>query len=399
MKSHRYLFQEHIAQTTLHSLQFEIEKAQGSYLYGKDGKKYLDLIGGISVCNIGHSHPNVINAIKTQADNYLHVMVYGEVVQGPQSQFAGLLASTLPESLSNIYFTNSGSEGIEGAMKLAKRHTGRTEIIAADRSYHGSTQGSMSIFGDIKWRSAYGPLLPDISFINFNEKNDLDKITKRTACVILEPIQAENGIRIPDISYIQAVRKKCTEVGALLVFDENQTGFGRTGKLWAFEHFNIIPDILVLGKALGGGTPMGAFISSKAIMRDIATNPYLGHMTTFGGHPLCCAAGKAALEVILKDKLIDKVEEKGLLLKNKILKHLDKPREIRQIGLMLAVEMENSDIVLKVIRSAMQHPSKPLFIDWFLFADHCIRLVPPLNISDEELEWAGEYIAICINNL
>lgn len=397
-KSNRYLFQEHIAHTTLSPLGLEISKAQGSYLYDAEGRAYLDMIGGISVCNIGHSHPKVVNAIQQQAAEYLHVMVYGEMIQGPQSQFAGLLASTLPDNLQNIYFTNSGSEGIEGAMKLAKKATGRAEIIACDRSYHGSTQGAMSLFGDIKWRSAYGPLLPNISFIEFNEIKDLDKITDKTACIIIEPIQAEAGIQIPDLEYMKALRARCNETGTLLVFDENQTGFGRTGTMWAFEQFKIVPDILVLGKALGGGTPMGAFISSKKIMNNIATHPILGHMTTFGGHPLCCAAGHAALKVILEEQLIDQVNHKGKLLKKALTELLSPEIKIRQIGLMLAIELKSLEEVLEVIQRCLEHKKNPIFIDWFLFADHCLRLVPPLNIKDDELKWAAELIATSINS-
>lgn len=397
-KSNRYLFQEHIAHTTLTPLGLEIQKAEGSYLYDKDGQAYLDMIGGISVCNIGHSHPKVVKAIQSQAAKYLHVMVYGEIIQGPQSQFAGLLASTLPENLQNIYFTNSGSEGIEGAMKLAKKATQRTEIIACDRSYHGSTQGAMSLFGDIEWRAAYSPLLPDINFINFNDHKDLEKITSRTACVIIEPIQAEAGIQIPDIEYMKALRNKCNETGTLLVFDENQTGFGRTGTMWAFEQFEVIPDILVLGKALGGGTPMGAFISSKPLMQHIATNPILGHMTTFGGHPLCCAAGHAALQVILEENLISKVKEKGKLFKEALAQQIDSEITIRQVGLMIAVELTSSDEALKIIQHCLTHKTQPIFIDWFLFADHCLRIVPPLNIKEEELIWAANLIATALNS-
>lgn len=399
MKNHRYLFQEHIAHTTLSPLGFEVSKAAGSYLYDKDGKAYLDLIGGISVCNIGHSHPNVVKAIQEQAASYLHVMVYGEVIQGPQSEYAGALAKTLPSSLQNIYFTNSGSEGIEGAMKLAKKYTGRTEIIACNHSYHGSTQGAMSIFGDEKWRSAYAPLLPDINFMDFNNEEHFNQITERTACVIIEPVQAEAGIQIPKQGYLEALRQRCSEVGALLVFDENQTGFGRTGSLWALDKFKVTPDILVLGKALGGGTPMGAFISSKEIMQSIASNPILGHMTTFGGHPLCCAAGNAALSVILEENLLDKVEEKGAYFKKQLSIHLKNDIKIRQIGLMLAIELPSIDEVLTIIKKVLEHPEKPLFIDWFLFADNCIRLVPPLNITKEEIDWASELIALNINDL
>lgn len=399
MKNNRLLFQEHVAHTTLAPLALEIVEAKGSYLVGEDGKTYLDMIGGISVCNIGHSHPKVVKAIQEQAEKYLHVMVYGEIVQAPQSEYAGLLASILPDHLNNIYFVNSGSEGIEGAMKLAKRYTGRREIIACDRSYHGSTQGSMSIFGDEEWRAAYAPLLPGIQFINFNNIDDIQNITEETACVIIEPVQAENGIRIPDKEYMQALRARCTEVGALLVFDENQTGFGRTGKMWGFEQFGVEPDILALGKALGGGTPMGAFISSKEIMSSIAANPILGHMTTFGGHPLCCAAGKAALEVMIEDDLVKQVESKGQLFKNTFLNKIEKAIEIRQIGLMIAIELGNLEEVLKIIDDCRKEEKQGIFIDWFLFADHCVRIVPPINIKDEELVYAAELIAEKINLL
>jgi acetylornithine/succinyldiaminopimelate/putrescine aminotransferase len=304
------LFLNHNAQTSTSPIGLEIVKAEGCELIDVNGKKYLDLIGGISVANVGHRHPYVIEAIKKQLDDYLHVMVYGEFVQSPQVQYAKLLTDNLPASLNSVYFTNSGAEAVEGAMKLAKRITGRTEIIAFNNSYHGSTQGALSIIGDEYWRNNYRPLLPGIQHLNYNSFPDLDRINDKTACVIAETIQAEAGVIKPEKAWIQALAAKCKKEGALLILDEIQAGFGRTGKLWAFEHFDIIPDILLLGKALGGGMPLGAFISAKKNMDALTNNPVLGHITTFGGHPVCCAAGMAAFRFLLSSNIIKEINEK-----------------------------------------------------------------------------------------
>jgi acetylornithine/succinyldiaminopimelate/putrescine aminotransferase len=382
----RQLFQNHLAPTSLEPLGLVIKKANGAKLYDENGKAYIDLIGGISVCNVGHCHPKVVKAIQQQAEKYLHVMVYGEVIQSPQVQYAGLLAQNLPENLTCVYFTSSGAEAVEGAMKLAKRLTGRTEIIACHNSYHGSTQGALSLLGDEYWRRSFRPLLPDIRHIRHNDNDSLSLITERTACIILEPIQAEGGVLVPEVEWMRALRKRCDETGALLILDEIQTGFGRTGKLWAFSHFDILPDVLLLAKALGGGMPLGAFIASGEKMEALADHPILGHITTFGGHPVSCAAGKAALEIILEEKLVDEVAGKGALFLD-LLKH-PAIKAVRGKGLMIAVEFADFESVQKVIRHGLQAQPAGIFSDWFLFAPNCLRIVPPLVISEEEIRQA-----------
>ena len=308
--NHRQLFLQHVAQTSPAPLALEIEKAEGCRLWDVHGKSYIDLIAGISVCNVGHRHPEVIRAIQKQLDHYLHVMVYGELVQSPQVQYATLLTRHLPDTLNCVYFTNSGSEAIEGAMKLAKKVTGRGEIIAFQNSYHGSTHGALSIIGDEYWRNAYRPLLPGIQHAVYNSFEDLSWITTKTACVVAETIQAEAGVNLPQQEWLAALRNRCNETGALLILDENQCGFGRNGSLWAFQQYNLVPDVLVLGKALGGGMPLGGFVANKQFMDAFTDNPVLGHITTFGGHPVCCAAGSAAMTVLLEEQLIDQVSSK-----------------------------------------------------------------------------------------
>lgn len=379
----RQLFQQHVAPTSPEPMALPITKAEGVYLYDDTGKAYIDLIGGISVCNVGHRHPKVVQAIKDQADQYLHVMVYGEVIQSPQVRYASLLASHLPQSLDCVYFTNSGAEAVEGAMKLAKRHTGRSEIIACVHSYHGSTQGALSLLGDEYFRNAYRPLLPQIRHIRHNHMEDLELITEQTACILLETVQAEGGVLAPSPEWMLALRKRCDETGTLLILDEIQVGFGRTGSLWGFEQYNIIPDVLLLGKALGGGMPLGAFISSNQIMQDLSHKPILGHITTFGGHPVSCAAGKAALEALLDEKMIDTVFEKEQLFRAQLVHpHI---RGINSKGLMMAVRFKDFEMVQKVIKGCLE---QGLFTDWFLFASDCIRIVPPLTISREEIQEA-----------
>lgn len=297
----RELFLRHIAQTSPAPLSLEIVKAEAAVLYDAGGKEYIDLIGGISVANTGHRHPRVIAAIQEQLDAYLHVMVYGEFVESPQVQYAKLLTDYLPASLNSVYFTNSGAEAVEGAMKLAKRVTNRSQIIAFKNSYHGSTQGALSIIGDEYWRNAYRPLLPDVLHLEYNSFDAIDEISERTACVIAETIQGEAGVKAPSKEWMQALREKCTATGTLLILDEIQTGFGRTGKLWGFEHFGIVPDMILLGKALGGGMPLGAFVAHKKLMDTFTENPVLGHITTFGGHPVCCAACMAAMKALLEE--------------------------------------------------------------------------------------------------
>ena len=333
--THREIFFRHIDQTSTAPLALEIVKAQGANLYDVHGKEYIDIIGGISVANVGHRHPKVIEAIQKQLEAYLHIMVYGEFVETPQVHYAKLLTDHLPGSLNSVYFTNSGAEAVEGAMKLAKRITGRTGIIAFNNSYHGSTQGALSVLGSEYWRNAFRPLLPGIIHREFGSFEALQDITGQTACVIAETVQAEAGIIVPSIEWMQALRKKCSETGTLLVLDEIQTGFGRTGKLWGFEHFEIIPDILLLGKALGGGMPLGAFIGGKKLMNAFTENPILGHITTFGGHPVSCAAGMASLKVLIEEKILDSVREKEQLFRS-LLVH-EKIKAIRSFGLWMAV--------------------------------------------------------------
>ncbi len=383
----RELFFRHVAQTSPAPLALEIIKAEGSSLYDVDGKEFLDLIGGISVGNVGHRHPEVIKAIQEQLEKYLHIMVYGEFIQSPQVQFAKLLTDNLPSSLNAVYFTNSGAEAVEGAMKLSKRLTNRTQIIAFNKSYHGSTQGALSIIGDEYWRNAYRPLLPDILHLDFNEMDSLKSVTEKTACVIVETIQAERGIVAPSNEWIKALRNKCSETGALLVLDEIQAGFGRTGKLWCFEHFDIVPDILLLGKALGGGMPLGAFIADHKIMNMLTDNPVLGHITTFGGHPVCCAAGMAAMKALLEEDMMAEVKKKETLFCSLLLH--EKIKTVRSFGLWMAVEFDSFETTKKIIDTCIE---KGVLTDWFLFASNCLRISPPLIISEDEIRKACEVI-------
>ena len=392
--TNRQIFLNHIGQTSPDPLALEIVKANGSTLYDINGKEYIDLIGGISVCNIGHSNQKVIDAIKAQAENFMHVMVNGELVLSPQTAYAKLLTDNLPSSLNSVFFTASGTEATEGAMKLAKRFTARTQIVAFKNSYHGSTQGSLSILGDEYWRNAFRPLLPDILHLDYNNFESLDSITEQTACVIAETIQAEAGVIVPGKKWMQALRKKCSETGTLLVLDEIQCGFGRNGTLWAFQQFEIVPDILLLGKALGGGMPLGAFIADKKMMDSLTNNPVLGHINTFGGHPVCCAAGNAAMQFLLEEKVADTVFEKEkLFLKN--LRH-SKIKNIRSRGLMIALEFESFDENKKVIDGLLK---EGIFSDWFLFASNCLRIVPPLIISENEILEACSKIKKVVSDL
>ena len=389
----RQLFLAHNAQTTNAPLLLEFERAEGVYLYDKEGKPYIDLIAGIGVSNTGHGHPYVIDAIKTQLDKYLHLMVYGEYVQSPQVKLAEKLLSFLPDELQSVYFVNSGTEAIEGAMKLAKRYTGRTQIIACYNSYHGSTQGALSIMGNEEYKQAYRPLLPGIGFIRFNEPADLDLITTETACVVMETIQGEAGIRVPNAAYMQALAARCKATATLLVLDEIQTGMGRTGKLFAFEHFGIVPDILVLAKALGGGMPLGAFIASNQVMDSLKENPILGHITTFGGHPVCCAAGLAALEVILNENLIDTIAEKEALFRE-LLVH-PAIRQYRGKGLLMTIELESFDLNKKIIDTCI---ANGVITDWFLHCSNSMRIAPPLMITLAQIRAACKVIIKAIES-
>ncbi len=387
MLTQRQLFLQHNAQTSTTPLLLEFVKAKGIYLFDNEGKRYMDLIAGIGVSNVGHCHDDVVNAVKLQAETYMHLMVYGEFVQTPQVNFAKTLADVLPANLSCTYFVNSGAEAVEGAMKLAKRYTNRTELIACKNSYHGSTQGALSLMGNEEFKQAYRPLLPDITFIDFNRLADLDKITTTTAAVFIETIQGEAGIRVPSSGYLKALRKKCTETGTLLVFDEIQCGFGRTGKMFGFEHFDIVPDILLLAKGIGGGMPIGAFISSKEIMAVLSENPILGHITTFGGHPVSCAAGLATLNAILKEDLVADVEKKGELFKT-LLQH-PAIKEVRGKGLMLAVEFDSYETNKMIIDSCI---ADGIITDWFLHCSNSMRIAPPLIITEEEIKEACNVI-------
>lgn len=383
----RNIFLRHNAQTSPAPLAIHITSASGNYLHDAEGRRYLDLIGGISVCNTGHCHPAVVEAIQKQAAEYLHVMVYGELVQSPQAQYAQMISSYLPDSLDCIYFTNSGAEATEGALKLARRVTGKTDIIAANNSYHGSTTGALSVMGDEYWRNAYRPLMPGVWHYDYNSQAMIDAINNNTACVLLETIQAEAGVIEPEIEWLTAIRNRCNETGTLLIFDEIQCGFGRTGKLWGFEHYNIIPDVMLLGKALGGGMPLGAFVSSYHNMQAFTDNPVLGHITTFGGHPVSCAAGMAAMNVLLGEQLIAEVDQKA----NLFIESLKSPAicSVRSKGLIIAVEFADVATTLRAVEHCINNG---LFTDWFLFAANCLRIAPPLTITEEEIEKACNII-------
>jgi len=387
MLSNRQLFLLHLGQTSLSPLLVEVVRAEGIYLYGPSGEKYIDLISGVSVSNCGHRHPKVVEAVRDQAGSYMHLMVYGEMIQSPQVKYALKLAGLLPGNLNVCYFVNSGSEAVEGAMKLARKSTGRSRIIYFRNAYHGSTLGALSILGSEKYKGAFKPLIPDTFCIDYNDFSALDAIDSNTACVFAEPVQAEAGVIYPAAGFLQGLREKCSEHGALLVFDEVQTGFGRTGSLFALEKFNVIPDILVLAKALGGGMPLGAFIASHEIMSALTVNPALGHITTFGGHPVCCAAGLASLEVILENNLPGQVPGKSALFR----KELVHPAitAIRGDGLLLAVETASPAYVHYAISNA---PAHGLILDYFLFCENAFRIAPPLIISDEEIIQACERI-------
>ena len=388
----REIFLRHVAQTSTSPLALEIVKAEGALLYDAGGTEYIDLIGGISVANVGHRHPKVIAAIKNQLDAYLHVMVYGEFIETPQVQYAKLLTDHLPSSLNSVYFTNSGTEATEGAMKLAKRFTGRPEVIAFNNSYHGSTQGALSIMGSEYWRNAFRPLLPAVVHLDYNARYAIDAITEETSCVIIETVQGEAGIIAPSADWMRALRKKCDETKALLILDEIQTGFGRTGKLWGFEHFDIVPDILLLGKALGGGMPLGAFIADTKIMSVLTNNPVLGHITTFGGHPVCCTAGSAAFKALLDEEMMNEINRKEQLFKS-LLTH-KRIRALRSFGLWLAVEFDSFETNRKIIDHCI---ANAVLTDWFLFAPNCLRISPPLSISVEQIKKACETLLKAMN--
>ncbi len=378
--TNRQLYLSHVAQTIATPLALEIEKAEGIYLYNPEGKKYIDAISGISVSNVGHCHPHVVKAIQEQAAKYMHLMVYGEYIYTPQVKLCEKLASILPSTLNNVYLVNSGAEATEGAIKLVKKYTGRSKLISFHKSYHGSTNGALSLMGDEYFKAMYRPLLPDTRQLNYGELADLSFIDECTAAVFFEPIQAESGIQIPSKEYVQALRKKCDEVGAILVFDEIQTGFGRTGSMFAFESFGVVPDVLLLAKGMGGGLPIGAFIADQKIMSVFMDNPILGHITTFGGNAVTAAASLACIELLENEKLIEQVESKGLLFEKYL--SLDKVKAFRRKGLMMTLEFESFEINKKIIDACIE---KGLITDWFLFAPHCLRIGPPLIIQEDKI--------------
>lgn len=400
--SHRQHFFDHLAQTSDFPLALEIEQAEGVYMYGPDGKSYMDLISGIGVSNVGHRHPQVLAAIHAQLDKHMHLLVYGEYVQSAQVQLAKALADTLnlnlPHSspfglIDNVYFTNSGTEAVEGAMKLAKRFTRRREFISCYNAYHGATQGALSLSGAEFFKRNFRPLLPGVKHIQHGYLPDIEKITEQTAAVIIEVIGGESGVRVPEAGYLAALREKCTQTGALLILDEIQTGFGRTGSFWAFEQYGIYPDILLSAKGMGGGMPIGAFMASQQIMKVLKTNPILGHITTFGGHPVSCAASLAALRVTVDEKLPESAIAKGALFKS-LLIHPE-IKEMRGKGLMLAAEMESFEKLKSTIDRCIE---LGVVTDWFLFCDNSMRIAPPLTITEAQIREACATILKVLNS-
>lgn len=373
----------------------EVERAEGVCFFTPEGKKYYDLIAGVSVSNVGHGNPAVAEAVCRQARAYMHVMVYGELVERPQVRYAARIAEHLPAPLESVYFVNSGAEAVEGALKLAKRFTGRRRMLACRNAYHGSTQGAMSVMDSREFSDAYGPLLPGVDWIRFNEADDLERITEEIACVLVEPVQGEAGVRIPHEGYLQALRRRCDETGALLVFDEIQTGFGRTGTMFAMTKYGVTPDIVTLAKALGGGMPLGAFVSSNRVMECISHDPALGHITTFGGHPVCCAAGLAAMDYLIDNDVLAGVERKGALFERLLGGH-PAVREIRRSGLLMAVELGSSERLFRIMELFKEHG---ILSDWFLFCDTAFRISPPLTITDEEAADVCRIVTGCLDLL
>ena len=394
----RKQFLRHVAQTSPSPQLIEVARAEGVFVYTPEGKPYYDLISGVSVNNVGHGNRAVVEAVQRQVADYMHIMVYGEMVERPQVEYARLLAECLPQPLDTVYFLNSGAEAVEGALKLAKRYTARTEMISMRRAYHGSTHGAMSMMGapeGEEWKNAFRPLLPDTKAIRFNCVEDLEQITTRTACVLCEPVQGEAGVRPPEEGYLQALRKRCDEVGALLIFDEIQMGMGRSGEMFAMQRYGVTPDIVCLAKAFGGGMPLGAFISSQKIMSTLTFDPVLGHITTFGGHPVCCAAGLAAMRYLIDNKVVEDVERKGALYEE-LLKDHSAVKEIRRSGLLLAVELGQSEKLYKIMDLFIE---EGILSDWFLYCDTAFRISPPLIISDEEIRDSVRIIRSCLDRL
>ena len=394
----RKQFLRHVAQTSPGPQLIEVARAEGVFFYTPEGKPYYDLVSGVSVNNVGHGNRAVVEAVQRQAADYMHIMVYGEMVERPQVEFARLLAESLPEPLDTVYFLNSGAEAVEGALKLAKRYTHRTEMISMRRAYHGSTHGAMSMMGEPEgeeWKNAFRPLLPDTKALDFNSFADLEQITERTACVLCEPVQGEAGVRVPQDGYLQALRKRCDEVGALLIFDEIQVGMGRTGEMFAMQKYGVTPDIVCLAKALGGSMPLGAFVSSQKIMSTLTHNPVLGHITTFGGHPVCCAAGLAAMKFLQEEKVVEDVERKGAMFVE-LLKDHPAVKEIRRSGLLMAVELGES---AKLYRLMDHFIEEGILSDWFLYCDTAFRISPPLIITDDEIRNCVALIRKCLDRL
>jgi len=393
--SNRQLYYQNLATPAFVPNAIEVVKAQGIHLIDDKEEKWVDLVSGVSVSNVGHRHPKVVEAIKNQTDKYMHLMVYGEFIQSPQVQLANLLTRNLPPHLNSVFFVNSGSEANEGAMKLAKRVTGRSEIIAFKNAYHGGTHGALSILGNEQMKYAFRPLLPDIRLLDFNSLEQLNQITSRTAAVVIESIQAEAGIILPKADYLNAVKRKCEKVGALLILDDIQMGFGRTGKLFSFENYAFEPDILTIAKGMGGGMPIGAFIASKEMMNQLQFNPVLGHITTFGGHPVSCAAAKASLEVILDENLSEQAKEKGQMFVEALVGH-PKVHDIRQIGLMLAIDLGDAELGAKAMKILWENH---LIVDQFLFNTTSFRIAPPLIITKEEIVKIIQTVKTCLDQI
>ena len=394
----RKQFLEHIGQTSPSPMMVEVARAEGSFFYTPEGKRYFDLVAGVSVSNVGHANPDVVLAVQKQAADYMHVMVYGEMVERPQVEYAREIAQLLPGELDCVYFVNSGAEAVEVALKLAKRYTGRTELVSMRRAYHGSTHGAMSMMGTPEgeeWKAEFRPLLPDVKSINFNSFEDLQQITTRTAGVLCEVVQGEAGVRLPNPEWLKALRERCTEVGALLIFDEIQTGMGRTGAMFASAKYGITPDVVCLAKAFGGGMPLGGVAAKREVLNAFTHNPCLGHITTFGGHPVCCAAGLAALRYMLDNKIVEAVDKKGELFEERLKDHT-KVLEIRRSGLLLAVELGKSEYLYRLMEIFKE---EGIMSDWFLYCDTAFRISPPLTISEEEIEECSAIIRRSLDRL
>ncbi len=394
----RKQFLRHVGQTSPSPMLVEVERAEGVYFYTPEGKQYFDLVAGVAVSNVGHCNPAVVEAVQAQAAKYMHVMVYGELVETPQVEYARKVAELLPDPLESLYFVSSGAEAVEGALKLAKRYTRRRNIISMRRAYHGSTFGAMTLMGSPEgeeWKSAFRPLMPCVSSIEFNDFEALSQIDENTACVISEVVQGEGGVRLPQSGYLEALRRRCTEVGALLIFDEIQTGMGRSGEIFASVKYGVTPDIICLAKAFGGGMPLGAFVSSAEIMATLQYNPVLGHITTFGGHPVSCAAGLAALNYLLDNNVVESVEAKGAAYERAMLAH-PLVREVRREGLLLAVELGKSEYLYRLMEIFKE---EGIMSDWFLFCDTAFRISPPLTITDDEVKQSIELIIKSLDRL